>query len=245
VKVVGSAATELQVNEGEVAYVQGGVTGTLQAGKAMRLERTKAPQAIAGETPRFGQLVREANPRGRPDLMIVYDGFHYAEGSYPPKSIGGGKGWAGPWRLRSEQEMIGRRESDTTSDMHIVQGQPILPWRMNRGAAGMLAMPAGFCVRVRPMTLPLEMNRDGVTYFSLITQEPVRAEPDKRTKVESIRLTFRSSADFAGDFLTFAMGRIRSPTSAGRRSVKPRASHPFPMGKAAVDWENHPPRRGE
>ncbi len=244
VKVNGGAATELRVSEGEVAYAHGGVTKTLQAGKAVRLERSKAPKSITGDAPRFDQLVREANPRERADLMIVHEGFQYDEGSYAPSSITKGKGWAGPWRLRSEQEMIGRSRPDTTTAMRIVQGLPILPWRMNRGGIGMLEMPTGVCVRIRPMTLPLEMNRDGITYFSMITQEPQRPSPASRENQESVRLTFRSSADFASDFLSFGYGPNQKPYISGASFGNTQSLSPIPDGQSLL-WIGKIIRRAE
>ena len=244
VKVVGGGGTELHVSEGAVAYAQGGVTETVPAGKAVRLEQSKPPQAIAGDAPRFAQLVRDANPRERPERMIVYDGFNYDEGSYPPSRIAGGKGWAGPWRLRSEREMGGRSEPDTTTDMRIVQGQTNLPWLMNRGGIGLLELPAGACVRIRPMSLPLEMNRDGITYFSLITQEPVRPEPVERTKLESIRLTFRSSADYAADFLSFGCGPDQKPCVSGASLGNAQSLSPIPDGQSLL-WIGKIIRRAE
>lgn len=228
VKVVGGG-TELHVSEGAVAYAQGGVTETLPAGKAVRLERARPAEAIAADAPRFAQLVREANPRERPEMMLAHDGFNYEEGSHPPGKIAGGKGWAGPWRVR-EKEVSGRSEADTTTDMHIVQGPTNLPWRMNRGGIGMLELPTGVCVRIRPMSLPLDMHRDGITYFSLITQEPAR--PSGRSR-ETIRLTFRSSAD-EGDFLSFGYGQHSKPFIRGASFGIAQSLSPVPDGQSLL-----------
>ncbi len=244
VKVTGCEVTELHITEGAVSFEQGGVTETLQAGKAVRLEHAKPPQAITGEAPRFAQLVREANPRERPEMMIVYDGFNGKEGSYPPSSMSFGKGWAGPWRLRREEEFIGRGLPDTTTDMRIVHGEQSLPWRMNRGGIGMLEMPAGVCVRIRPMVLPLEMGCDGITYFSLITQEPVRPEPGNRTKTESLRFAFRSSTDFSGDFLSFGYGPDQKPYISGASFGNMQSLKSIPSGQSLL-WIGKIIRRAE
>ena len=240
VRVVGGGGTELHVSEGAVAYAQGGVSETVPAGMAVRLERSKPAQAIAGDAPRFAQLVREANPRERPERMIVYDGFNYDVGRYPPSRIAGGKGWAGPWRLRNEREMGGRIEPDTSTDMPIVQGRTNLPWQMNRGGIGMLELPTGVGVRIRPMSLPLDMKGDGITYFSLITQEPVRPSSQSR---ETIRLTFRSSDD-ADEFLSFGYGQHRKPFIRGASFGITQSLSPIPDGQSLL-WIGKIIRRAE
>lgn len=223
VKISKDGGAELNTNEGEVTYSQGGVSSVLKAGHALRLERFKSPMTIAANAPRFGQAVREANPRQRPDLMTVYEGFHYEEGSYQPSEISRGKGWAGPWRLRSPSEHKGPKETDTTSDMRVVVGRLNVPWLVEGGRLGGLEMPAGLSFRIRPMKRPIDMSRDGITYFSMMSHEPEHATPEARP-MEGMRLTFRSSTDYWGESLSFGWNDQLSPqiqTGVGAIFVSP------------------------
>lgn len=209
VKVERDGATELHVLEGEVAYG----SAVANAGDAFRFEDAKhAPQPVALNAPRFDELVRKANPRERPDLMTVYEGFHYDAGSYEPAQITKGKGWAGPWRLRETDELRSSNETDTTTDMRIVHGKLTVPWPVEGGRLGGLEMPAGRTFRVRQMRQPVDLQRDGITYFSLMMQEPDHSQRnDNARPQEGVRLTFRSSADYWGEALSFGIGGQMRP----------------------------------
>jgi ferric-dicitrate binding protein FerR (iron transport regulator) len=206
VKVQPSGITELHVMEGEVAFGENQST-VVNAGQALRFEkRDVAPQAITLDSPRFTDLVRKANPKQRPELMTVYEGFHYDEGSYEPSDIVKGKGWAGPWRLRSGDEQRNPGGLDTHTDMRIVHDLLNVVWPVEGGRGGMLEMPAGHFFRLREMRRPLRMARDEITYFSFMTHEPQHLSPRSRIKPqEGFRLTFRSSADYWGECLSFGI----------------------------------------
>lgn len=199
VKVDDSKATELHVTEGEVAYEQDGETTVLAAGKSVRLERSQQPKSIASRAQNFGELLRSANPSEKPELMMVYHGFQYDEGNYAPDQINSGKGWAGSWRTPRDRQM------------HIVQGQPEIPWRMNRGNVGMLEMPAGGYVCSRPMAQPLRMNEKGITYFSFITQKSLLDADGKSTSSDRLRFTISSRAKPKNNFLSFGYGANQQP----------------------------------
>ncbi len=217
VKVERSGATELHVLEGEVAYTPNARTdgAVLNAGKAIRFDRANAAaHPVALNAPRFDDILRKANPRERPDLMTVYEGFYYDAGSYAPEQITKGKGWAGPWRLRRGEERQHPDAADATTDMHIVHGKLSVPWPVEGGRLGMLEMPPGQTIRIRPMAAPIDMSRDGITYFSMMTLEPNHSSRPKDARPsESVRLTFRSSADYWGGSLSFGLG------SGGQRPV--------------------------
>jgi hypothetical protein len=153
--------------------------------------------------------------------MTVYEGFHYPEGSYLPGEIDRGQGWAGPWRLRIEAEKGGPRELDVTGDMRIVHGRLNVPWPVPGGRLGGLEMPSGRSYRLREMQSPIEMNRDGIVYFSLMTQEPDHEPGRRRAKpVEGMRLTFRSSADYRGERLSFGWNEgLRPQIQTGTSGV--------------------------
>lgn len=214
VKVERSGATELHVLEGEVAYAStnastaGAVANT---GQAVRFENAKsAAKPVAPNATGFADAVKQAHPRERRDLMTAYDGFFYERGVYQPADLTGGKGWAGPWRLRLPSEQRNPNESDTTTDMRIVHGKLNVPWPVEGGRLGGLEMPAGRSFRLRPMAQPIDMNRNGITYFSLMTQEPEHAA--RATKpVEGMRLTFRSSRAYWTEALSFGWNESLRP----------------------------------
>jgi ferric-dicitrate binding protein FerR (iron transport regulator) len=206
VKVASSGITELHVMEGEVAY-DDARAAVVDAGHALRFaHRDAAPESITLDSPRFAELIQKANPKQRPDLMTVYEGFHFPEGSYAPAEIRKGKGWAGPWRLRQGEELRVPYDQDAALDMRIVEGRLRVVWPIASGRGGMLQMPEGKSFRVREMKTRLRMNRDQITYFSFMTHEPQHNRPARATKPqEGFRLTFRSTTDYWGECLTFGI----------------------------------------
>ena len=96
--------------------------------------------------------------------------------------------------------------------MRIVHGRLTVPWPVPGGRLGMLEMPAGRTFRVRPMAEPIAMDRDGVTYFSVMTQEPDHSTRPKTARPqEGVRLTFRSSAEYRDESLSFGWDRRLQP----------------------------------
>ena len=84
-------------------------------------------------------------------------------------------------------------------------------------------MPSGRSFRIRPMKKPIDMGHDGITYFSMMSHEPEHATPRVRP-MEGMRLTFRSSADYWGESLSFGWNHKLSPqiqTGVGALFVSP------------------------
>jgi ferric-dicitrate binding protein FerR (iron transport regulator) len=217
VKVERGGATEVHVIEGEIAWRKESASqpdNVLAAGHAVRFDRADSsePREVALSAAGFDETVLRARPRERPDLMTVYEGFHYDEASYAPEQIIKGKGWAGPWRLRQGIELRNVNETDTATDMRIVHGKLTVPWPVTGGRLGMLEMPAGRTFRVRPTANPIAMGQDGITYFSMMTLEPDHSTRSKSARPqEGVRLTFRSSAEFWGECLSFGWDRRLQP----------------------------------
>ena len=221
--------TQVHVLEGEVAARTLGKDPSseriLKRGEAMRFAADPSPgEAIPFNATRFSDVIRKAQPHERPDLMLAYDGFHYDAGRYQPEDITRGKGWAGPWRLRSESERP-HHQPDETTDMHIVHGKLNVVWPVEGGKLGMLEMPPGKTYRIRPMKTGIDMGRDSVRYFSLMVHEPDHSQtrPDQRPR-ESVRLTFRSSTDYLGGHLSFGITNRLHPqiqTQPGVGDVSP------------------------
>lgn len=218
VRVEAGGATEVHVLEGEVAWCKEDQSwdnqAILPAGHAVRFDRPglSQPRTVEFKASSFQQRIQEIQPRERPDLMTVYEGFHYDEGTYQPSDILKGLGWAGPWRLRQGIELRNPNETDSTTDMRIVHGGLSVPWPIPGGRLGGLEMPAGRSFRIRPMQHGIKMASDGITYFSLMTLEPQHS-PRKRPgrPQEGVRLTFRSSEDYWGPLLSFGWDKKLQP----------------------------------
>lgn len=214
VMVAKTGATEVHVLDGEIELrKENAQASVLAAGTAVRVGGEDATvETVKLDAPRFAELIRKVAPKERPDLMTVYDGFHYDAGRYAPSEIVKGKGWAGPWRLRGENERRKAGETDTTEDMHIVHGRLNVVWPVKGGRLGMLEMPAGRSFRVRQMARPIDLSQDGITYFSLMTHEPdhdVRVNGSRPH--EGVRLTFRSTDNYWGEALSFGLTHKRQP----------------------------------
>ncbi|MCB1209549.1 MAG: FecR domain-containing protein [Verrucomicrobiales bacterium] len=208
VKVKSTGVTELQVLDGQVAYG----SDIANAGHAVRLQSGKHAETMPLTAPRFADIVKQAAPKERRDLMTHYEGFFYDEGTYQTSDMTKGQGWAGPWRLRKGIELRNPNEIDSTTDMRIVHGGLSVPWPIPGGRLGGLEMPAGRSFRIRPMKRGIEMAADGITYFSLMTLEPEHS-PRKRpaSPQEGVRLTLRSSADYWGPRLSFGWDKKLQP----------------------------------
>lgn len=221
--------TQVHVLEGEVAArapdTPSSAETLLRQDQAMAFNSDQSPgQTIAFNPTRFTDVIRKAQPRERPDLMLAYDGFHYDAGRYAPGDISRGKGWGGPWRLRNEDERP-HNQPDETTDMHIVHGKLNVVWPVEGGRLGMLEMPPGKTYRIRPMKDGIDMGSDSVRYFSMMVHEPDRSRSQPHVSPrESVRLTFRSSTDYLGDHLSFGITNRLHPqiqTQPGVGDVSP------------------------
>ncbi len=197
VKVEPSGVTRMQVHEGEVESN----SGVIKAGRALRYESS---QKVAVETdlepvlPRFAEMVRGANPRSRPDLMQVYEGFHLDEGAYLPEKMDGGKGWAGPWRLRGPGEQSHHGQPEADSKVCIVHGRMNGTWPVKGGRLGALSLGPGYHKRVRELAEPIRFNEDGITFFSFMVDElrGAAGPADFRIELKSSNRDSRGTASF-------------------------------------------------
>ncbi|RMF37392.1 MAG: iron dicitrate transport regulator FecR [Planctomycetota bacterium] len=217
VRVGSSGDTEVHVLDGQVEYRNGDSPDVLTAGHAVRLSKRGEPvEELQLDSPRFDEVIRRANPRPEPERMLAYEGFHYEPGILPLAETTKGIGWAGPWRLRTREE---RRLPDTENSpefFEIVHGQMNVTWPVPGGRLGMLRLPAGNSFYVRPLARPIDLGRDGVTFFSLMVRETQRRLAPGRPR-EHLRLTFRSSEDYFSDAISFGHGPgYRPRVQAGR-----------------------------
>jgi hypothetical protein len=239
VSVDNSGKTELSVFEGEVAVrpLANNDTNraTFAAGNAVRMETPRsAPQQIPSRGERFHEIIDNANLTSRWDLAYVHEGFAYKLGRTPLVDGTGGHGWAGPWRLRqaSERRLIDR---DASIDMNIVEGKTNITWPVPNRDDGMLELPPGPSVLIRPMKRPIELNSDGVFYFSCIVREPFHPEP-RRNDVdrEAIRITFRSQSNYMGETISLGLSTTQVPRISTGQGVGVRASSQAPSDQSTL-----------
>lgn len=203
VSVDRAGVTEVQVLEGKIAYQNKGAADILSAGKAVRLsEKNQSAEHIELNSLRFNEVVKRANPKSQPQRMVVYEGFHYDEGRLPLEKTTKGIGWAGTWRLRLPKERQLPATEDSPEYFDIVHGQMNVTWPVPGGRLGMLSLPAGQTYYVRPMKRSIDLDRNGVTFFSLMVRETERPDQQGRPR-ERVRLTFRSLTDYFHEYVSF------------------------------------------
>jgi hypothetical protein len=217
VQVAPSGATELHVLDGAVEYrkpaERPGSGELLHGGQAIRFDRADQanPRPVAMNAKPLEVLLREAKPKPREDLLLVYEGFQYDVGPMPVAAGDGGWGWSGPWRLRQAAESSAR-EPDATTELLIAFQKLNVPWPIRGGRAGMLELPPGDNYRVRPLAEPLDLGKDAVYYVSMMMREqPLAATTAADQRREAARLTLRSSEDYWGDRLSFGLPGKQTP----------------------------------
>lgn len=215
VKVHPSGTTEVHVLDGEVSYR--GLNATdelakiLRTGEGVAIDENGRPTAVPMNSPRFQEFIQRINPRTRVDLLMAYEGFNYSPGILPLNQSTVGKGWAGPWRKRLPNERVLPAEDASPDHFEIVHGEMNVTWPIPGGRLGSLKLPGGGVYYVRPMAEQLNLNRDGVTFFSLMVRETERRKDNDRPR-ERLRMTLRSSADYDGQTISFGHGPGYRPT---------------------------------
>ncbi|MCG8602128.1 MAG: FecR family protein [Verrucomicrobiales bacterium] len=211
--------TELHVHEGAVAVG----SNVFKAGEAILFNKSKevVNENVERKAPRFDEMVQRSKPRERRDLMIAYEGFFLNEGRYQPGEIQGGKGWAGPWRLRTPGE-YGHHGPDTTKDMQIAYARMEMTWPIRGGKQGMLELPAGRNIRTRQLAKSIDLSGDGITYVSFLAADQRDGTADGK---HSFRVSLRPSENYFGETLSIGWAKNGVPrvmTSSGqlRRSIR-------------------------
>ena len=155
--------------------------------------RLCSPQHIQANAKSIKQLLHEANPRIREDLMFVYEGFQYDPGSLPMVNADGGWGWNGSWRQYLVEEQQDRRHGDDGT-MHIGFQKLHVPWPIRGGRAGMLELESGNRTFVRPLAKPISLARDAVYYLSMMMRaQGAQGDEGANPRREVATLTLRGS----------------------------------------------------
>jgi len=215
VKVVQNGATEVHVLDGRVSYRgtqwDDELTKILNAGEGVAIDTRERPMAVPMNSPRFRDYVRRISPSPNDRKVTTYEGFNYTPGILPLAESTVGIGWKGPWRRRLVAERRSPDEEHSPDHLQIVHGQINNTWRVPGGRLGMLQIAPGKVFYVRPMEQPIRMDRDGVTFVSLMVKE-LQRHTKEESPSEHLRLTFRSSSDYFGDAISWGHGPLYRPT---------------------------------
>lgn len=206
VKVNRDGKTEVHVLDGKVSYrkidAPEELVKILRAGEGISIDEKGRPVSTAMSSPRFRDYVRRMNPSSRADLLSAYEGFNYSPGVLSLDQSTVGIGWAGPWRKRLPAERTLPSDDSSPDYFEIVHGQMNVTWPVPGGRMGMLKLPAGNVYYLRPLGQSIDLDRDGVIYFSLMVRETSRPEGKERSR-ERLRLTFRDLDDYYAQYISF------------------------------------------
>jgi len=215
VKVSPDGATEVHVLDGQVSYrgvnAADELSKILRAGEGVAIDHKGRPSAVPMDSPRFQEFIQRINPRARVDMLFAYEGFNYSPGVLPLGESTVGKGWAGPWRKRLPKERTLPTEDSSPDQLEIVHGEMNVTWPVPGGRLGALKLPSGGVYYLRPMKRKINLDRDDVTFFSLMVREAQRHIDSKHPR-ERLRLTLRSSEDYDGNAISFGHGAGYRPT---------------------------------
>jgi hypothetical protein len=209
-----SGATELHVQEGEVAWSREPgrpAERTLKGGQALRFEVAHGSDGrmIAFAAQSLDDILRQRAVEMVPSRPDASEDFEYGAGELPAGRAGGGFGWKGPWRLRRGVEVAG--EADGSDRMRLVAGSLGGPWLPAPERGGALALPPGATFLLRELKEPIDLGQDGVRYASFLLRREPDAPPGS-TEWPHFRLTLRSTGDYWGPCVAIGLPLSRRPT---------------------------------
>jgi len=206
-------ATEVHVLEGEVSHSKPGApmeaAQLLSAGNAIRYDaaRESAPRVVPLKSPRFAELLIQANIGPRQDLLQAYEGFDYPPGLVPLAEAAGGTGWIGPWAVSPGAKL----PPGDTGDLTIASAKLNVTWPLQGGRGPMLEAPQNYQSRRRQLADPVKLDEDGVYYVSVLVRWDTPPAPPAGQTMPSVRLVLRSSTDFNGDHVMFNLPIFQQP----------------------------------
>lgn len=213
IKVERGGATEVHVLEGEVSHNKPGApmeaAQLLSAGNAVRYDaaRESVPRIVPLKSPRFAELLSQANIGPREDLLLAHEGFNYPAGPLPLADAAGGTGWIGAWAVSPGAKL----PPGDAGDMTIATARMRVRWPLQGGRGPMLEAPQNYQSRRRQLAEPVRLDEDGVTYVSVLVRWDSPPPPPAGQTMPSVRLVLRSSTDFNGDHVMFNLPIFQQP----------------------------------
>lgn len=233
-----SGATHVRVLEGEVEWQELGGnernSRRLVAGQSSSHSAgdTSAPTGAAIEAPRMADLLRTMRRTARATKAEVYEGFDYIPGDPALVPLDGGTGWQGTWRPRLETE---RRHFEDTSPTPVIAGKSLTHPGVPSATGGALRFSPGINTRLRALRQGIDLGRDGVHYLSALVRRELGAAAAGPTPTrQSIRLTLRSSADYWGQNVTFALRQEMQPQIGCGFGITFSSPQSFPSGETLL-----------
>lgn len=228
VSVERQGATEVLVLEGQVTLGKpGAAPGTAQllnAGKAVRIEPAcpPVPAGAPSAAPRFAEMIEAATVKPRTGWLLAAEPFDHPPGPLPLGQASGGQGWAEPWQERRAD--CTKPADDSTLD--IAMGSLNRHWPVAGGHGPALRGGGGYFSRMRRMSIPIRLDRDGIYYVSLMVRQEI--PPDGKDEPSRVWLGLRSARDQWGDRVLFRLGAL------GRRQIEVRKGEFF-VSPAAME----------
>ncbi len=213
IKVERGGATEVHVLEGEVSHSKPGApmesAQLLSAGNAVRYDGARATDArvVPLNSPRFAELLSQAQIGPRQDLMLAYEGFDYPIGSLPLGEATGGTGWAGAWTVSPGVKL----PAGDSGDMTVASARLRIRWPLLGGRGPMLEAPANYQSRRRQLAEAVRLDEDGVYYVSVLLRWEAPPPPPAGKPMPAVRLVLRSSTNFNGDHVMFNLPLFQQP----------------------------------
>lgn len=199
VKVTSNGDTEVHVLDGIVEYRRQRTPRpsptVMRAGDAIAARANAATtESVEFQSRRFQEIIDDGRGEDEIPTATAFESFDYPIGVISIANGEGGKGWAGPWRIRRPSE---KRNGQTTQNDEPEQLEIATPAESDNA---MLLMPASFSCYVRPLAVPVRMDRDDITYLSL------RLKRNQDSPIETwidpgMRVTLRSSQDYFGRWI--------------------------------------------
>jgi len=215
VKVADHGETELHVLNGAVSYAPPGAAQRdataprVTAGQAVRFSpgQGTAPTAIAFHARSYAELIRAAKILPREDLLQAYEPFNYPEGKLALVDAFHGHGWAGPWQIAQRVHL----PAGDDGAMKIASDRIHGPWPVRGGRATMLELGTSFGSRARKLVQPVRLDRDGITYFSMMVRWEVPAAKLTSTEPPFLRVALCSTTDGTGDRVAWILPAFLKP----------------------------------
>nr|MCU0713175.1 hypothetical protein [Pirellula sp.] len=219
--------TELHVLSGQVAVTSNlahHADRVINEGSSVQVDPSQGQhQPIDRMSIGFQELLEQMVAKNAASELQTHESFHYPTGNYPTHELNGGVGWSSTWRLRSNaeyapiHELENPRLVDSNGEMHIRKGT-LNPKSDAGDKDSLLYFSPGRHYRLRNLSAPIDMDADGVTYFSMrLRQSGVQLQtnqpddPIHSTTSNSFRITFRSSKNYWKESLLFGLRNNENP----------------------------------
>jgi hypothetical protein len=217
-KVRSDGEMEVHVNEGQVLLKSTSlqIDELVSSGKAVHVSAVNSNAILPlrndiSWTPSRFDVILEKARRSAAESLLAQESFDYVTGDHVTDSLQGGHGWRSAWRLRTQHELtpdtfaFDSRLADSSSQMRIAIGP-----NDSQQHSTFYRMTNGQQYRARELLHPIDLGTDGVHFVGMRVHRDAAAT-NAETKLDFLRLSFRSSTDYWGDHVYFGLRENRLP----------------------------------